>query len=602
MQAPRHVLQSVFGYDQFRPHQEEVIEHVAGGGNALLVMPTGGGKSLCYQIPALLREGTALVVSPLIALMQDQVAALRQRGVRAAFLNASLGAEEKRDVRPRLRAGQLDLLYVAPERLVTDRFRHVLEEVPLALVAIDEVHCMSQWGHDFRPDYLELARLRDWFPHVPCIGATATADAETQRDLLRLLRFDRESLHVAGFDRPNICYRVALKRKAKKQLLRFIESEHAGEAGIVYCLSRKRVEQVATWLSDKGHEALPYHAGLSGAERERHQARFLREDGLIIVATVAFGMGIDKPDVRFVAHLDLPKNLEAYYQETGRAGRDSAPADAWMVYRYSDVVRLQKLMASGDGARTEHAWKLQRKLTALLGYCETTACRRQVLLRYFGDKHPGTCGNCDTCLHPVETWDATVPAQKLLSCVARTGQRFGAGHVTDVLLGRDTEKIRRFGHDRLSTYGIGEELNKRGWKSAVRQLVAADLLQVDVGGYGALQLTEACQPVLRGEQPVRLRKDPRPAPAKKQQRAPAAEEALPDTPEARALFETLREKRLALARQQDVPPYVVFHDRTLRAMVQQRPATLDAFSRLPGVGAVKKDRYGPAFLDVMAQG
>ncbi len=598
MKAPRHVLQSVFGYDRFRPSQREIIERVVDGQNALVVMPTGGGKSLCYQLPAMIRPGTGVVVSPLIALMQDQVEALRQLGVRAAFLNSSLERAVQEAVRRRLRAGQLDLLYVAPERLMTERFRRLLGEIRIALFAIDEAHCMSQWGHDFRPDYLELAQIRQWFPQAPCIATTATADTETQQDLLGLLRFSEGSLFVTGFDRPNICYTVVLKRKAKEQLQRFIETEHLEEAGIVYCLSRKKVEKTAAWLRSHGHEALPYHAGLSARTRQQHQDRFLREDGRIIVATVAFGMGIDKPDVRFVAHLDLPKSMEAYYQETGRAGRDGLPADAWMAYRFSDVVRMRKLLASGN-AQESRIWTQRHKLNALLGYCETTACRRRVLLRYFGEAAPtqSGCGNCDTCLRPVETWDGTVAAQKVLSCVVRTGQRFGAGHVTDVLLGRDTKKIRRFGHDRVSTYGIGEELGKTGWKSVVRQLVARNLLRVDVGGYGALKLTESCRPVLRGEQQVALRKDPRPQ--RKTKKKKSAAEALPDTPGARALFEALRTRRTELARAQEVPPYVIFHDATLRAMVEHRPTTPAGFGRLSGVGEVKLERYGEAFLEVL---
>ncbi len=596
--APLHVLQRVYGYEAFRPGQGEIIERIINGKNALLVMPTGGGKSLCYQIPALVREGTGIVVSPLIALMQDQVAALRQIGVRAAFLNSSLGAAEKRDVRQRLRSGQLDLLYVAPERLMTERFLHLLKEVRPALFAIDEAHCMSQWGHDFRPDYLQIASLREWFPEAPCLAVTATADAETQRDVLQRLRFSQDDLFVTGFDRPNIRYAVVLKKKGNEQLRRFIEEEHPGEAGIVYCLSRKKVDKTARWLTGKGHTALPYHAGLSAADRHAHQDRFLREEGLIVVATVAFGMGIDKPDVRFVAHLDLPKSLEAYYQETGRAGRDGRPADAWMTYRYADVVRMRKIMEGGASGNADYEWTKRHKLNAMLGYCETTACRRKVLLNYFGQAAEERCGNCDTCLRPVETWDGTVAAQKLLSCVVRTGQRFGAGHVTDVLLGRDTEKIRRFGHDRVSTYGIGEELGKQGWKSVVRQLVAADLLKVDVGGYGALKLTDACAPVLRGEQEVELRKDPRPERSAKKEKRTAPDAGL-DSPEDQALFEDLREKRTELARAQEVPPYVIFHDATLKAMAAHRPTTLDAFERLSGVGAVKLERYGDAFLDVI---
>ena len=598
--APHDALQSVFGYDTFRARQEEIVRRLLEERHALVVMPTGSGKSLCYQLPAMIREGVGVVVSPLISLMQDQVAALRQLGVQAAFLNSSLSPRAKRRTRQEVRDGQIDLLYVAPERVMTERFQALLAETGVALFAIDEAHCLSQWGHDFRPDYLQVARLRELFPEVPCIAATATADEETRRDLLERLNFSHDDLFVAGFDRPEIRYAVTLKREPKKQLRRFIEKEHEGDAGIVYCLSRKKVEKTAAWLSNHGHEALPYHAGLSSKKRQQNQDRFLREDGLIIVATVAFGMGIDKPDVRFVAHLDLPRSLEAYYQETGRAGRDGEPADAWMAYRYADVVRLRKIMENGEHADSDYAWTKRHKLNAMLGYCETSACRRKVLLNYFGQEAPfgERCGNCDTCLSPVETWDATVAAQKLMSCIVRTGQRFGAGHVTDVLLGRDTAKIRRFGHDRLSTYDIGGELDKGGWKSVARQLVAADLLTVDVSGYGALQLTEASGPVLKGEQTVELRKDRRPEVTSKKKRT-APDDELPDTPGAEALFEALREKRTTLAREQEVPPYVIFPDKTLKAMVAHQPTDLDAFGQLSGVGEVKRERYGTTFLEVI---
>jgi len=602
--APEEALQAVFGFNRFRPHQEEIIDQVVAGQHALVVMPTGGGKSLCYQLPALLREGVGVVVSPLIALMQDQVDALRQLGVRAAFLNSSLDAEQRRTVRDDVRNGTLDLLYVAPERVTAPSFQRLLQQISPALFAIDEVHCMSQWGHDFRPDYLQMAQLRTLFPDVPFVAATATADTETQQDLLRLLQFDDEHLFVTGFDRPNIRYTVTRKQNGKQQLLQFVQQHHTGEAGIVYCRTRKKVDATAAMLSDNGIPAVPYHAGLSDEARHTHQARFLREDGLVVVATVAFGMGIDKPDVRFVAHLDLPKSLEAYYQETGRAGRDGQPANAWMAYRYGDVVQMRRLMARDQAPATEaaeaHQWKQHHKLNALLGYCESTACRRKVLLAYFGDPAaPDACGNCDTCLHPVETWDGTVAAQKVLSCVARTGQRFGAGHVTDVLLGRDTEKIRRYGHDALSTYDIGDELNKKGWRSVIRQLVAAELLAVDIGGYGALKLTEACAPVLNGTQSVELRKDRKHTESTTTGRRSSTAPDLPDTPEAHALFEQLRAKRTALATAQDVPPYVIFPDRTLIAMVRQRPHSRAQFATLHGVGAVKLERYADEFLPLL---
>jgi len=594
--APRYVLQSIFGYDDFRPHQEAIIQRVLDGRNALVVMPTGGGKSLCYQLPALVRSGTGVVISPLIALMKDQVEALRQLGIRAAYLNSSLSPAEQRDVERQLRAGVIDLLYVAPERVMTEPFLRLLDQIDPALFAIDEAHCISEWGHDFRPEYLQLSELRQRFPQVPCIAVTATADAPTRQAILERLHLAEDDRFVTGFDRPNIRYTVIPKRKPKRQLWQFLQREHPQGAGIVYCLSRKRVEQVAGWLSSKGREAVPYHAGLSDADRQRHQDRFLREESLIVVATVAFGMGIDKPDVRFVAHLDVPKSLEAYYQETGRAGRDGRPADAWMVYRLADIVRMRKILQGETETREEHQWTQHHKLNALFGYCETTDCRRKVLLNYFGESMEGDrCGNCDNCLHPVETWDGTVAAQKVLSCVFRTGQRFGAGHVTDVLRGRDTEKVQRFGHDAVSTYGIGTNRSKKEWRSVIRQLVAKGMLRVDVTGYGALQLTEACRPVLNGEQEVQFREDPTPATTNKK----AQRDDFSDAPADQALFEALRAQRSQLAREQDVPPYVIFHDATLRAMVEHRPQTLDAFRQLSGVGDVKLERYGTTFLEVI---
>ena len=594
---PRHVLQEVFGYEDFRPYQEAIIERVVDGGSGLVVMPTGGGKSLCYQIPALVRDGVGIVVSPLIALMKDQVEALQQLGIRAAYLNSSLTRAEQTDVKRQLRAGALDLLYVAPERLMMGSFLRQLDRTDLALIAIDEAHCISEWGHDFRPEYLQLAEVRDRFPQVPCLAVTATADAPTREAILERLQLPEDGLFVTGFDRPNIRYTVVPKRSAKQQLWHFLEQRHPDGAGIVYCLSRKRVEQTAQWLDDKGRTAIPYHAGLDDATRQQHQERFLREDGLIVVATVAFGMGIDKPDVRFVAHLDVPKSLEAYYQETGRAGRDGEPADAWMTYRLSDVVRLRKIMQS-EGERAEHEWAQHHKLSALFGYCETVDCRRKVLLNYFGEQMDGEqCGNCDNCLNPVETWDGTVAAQKVLSCVARTEQRFGASYITNVLRGADTKKIRRFGHDQLSTYGIGAERSKKEWRSVIRQLVAKGLLRVDVSGYGALQLTEACAPVLRGEQAVEFRRDP--APKTTSTTKKASRDDFAGSPADQALYEALRQRRTELARDQEVPPYVIFHDATLRAMAEHRPTTPAAFGQISGVGAVKLERYGEAFMDVI---
>ena len=597
MQQPLDVLQQVYGYEAFRPRQAAIIDRVLAGEDTLLIMPTGGGKSLCYQIPAILRKGVGLVVSPLIALMQDQVDALRQLGVRAAFLNSSLGKRAQRAVEQQLRAGELDLLYVAPERLMTPAFLAMLEEIDLALLAIDEAHCISQWGHDFRPEYLQLAEVRQRFPDIPCLAVTATADAPTQREILKRLRLPEEGLIVTGFDRPNIFYAVILKKSPKQQLLRFLEEEHDGDAGIVYCLSRKKVEETAQWLSDHGREALPYHAGLSAKIRQANQDRFLREEGLVIVATVAFGMGIDKPNVRFVAHLDLPKSLEAYYQETGRAGRDGLPANAWMTYSLADVVALRNIL-DGSYANEQHKWVERHKLDAMFGYCEAIACRRKILLNYFGEDAPEQCGACDNCVRPVETWDGTVAAQKVLSCIVRTGQRFGTAHIIDVLVGKDTDKVRRFRHERLPTFGVGTELSATEWRSVLRQLVAADYVRVDVDGYGGLRLNETSGPVLKGEQPVRFRKDPKPE-RKKKKRANKATASLPSTPEARELFETLRTLRLDLAREQGVPPYVIFHDGTLAAMVEHRPQTLDAFAQLSGVGQTKLERYGEAFLEAL---
>ena len=600
----RAVLREVWGYHDFRGAQADIIEHVTDGGDALVLMPTGGGKSLCYQVPALLRDGVAVVVSPLIALMQDQVDALRQQGVRAAFLNSSLDQAQRRDVEEDLRDGRLDLLYVAPERLVGAGFLDRLDSVPLALFAIDEAHCVSQWGHDFRPEYTALDVLAERFPAVPRIALTATADVVTRREMAEKLRLENARRFVSSFDRPNIRYTVVDKENARSQFLRFYRERHEGDAGIVYCMSRKSVDGTAAWLARQGVDAVPYHAGLAPEIRKRHQARFLREDGVVVVATIAFGMGIDKPDVRFVAHLDLPKSLEGYYQETGRAGRDGAPADAFMTYGLQDVVQVRRLLASGEGGE-DHKRVERSRLEALLGYCETPACRRRVLLGYFGERSEEPCGNCDMCLEPVRTFDGTVAAQKLLSTVVRTGQRFGAGHLTDVLLGKRTKRVVALGHDDVSTFGIGTEHGEKGWRSVTRQLVAGGQLITDPDGYGSLRIGPSATAVLRGEERVELREDRTPAGASGRTRSgggAARRRSVDELPEAvRSRFEALREVRSSLAREANVPPYVVFHDATLRTMAEVVPTSRDALAAVQGVGATKLDRYGDAFLAALRE-
>jgi len=598
--SPQDILRSFFGYDSFLEHQEEIIRHLVAGNDALVLMPTGGGKSICYQIPAMLKNGVGVVISPLIALMQNQVDALRQLNINAAFLNSSLPPESARDVEKRMVSGDLDLLYVAPERLLTDHFMQLLNHTQVALFAIDEAHCVSQWGHDFRPEYLQLSILSDRFPEVPRIALTATADSVTRKEILKKLRIETAAQYISSFDRPNICFRVELKQNGKKQLLDFLNNEHPEDAGIVYCLTRKKVEATAAWLSANGYKALPYHAGLDQNVRLKHQRRFLREEGVIIVATIAFGMGIDKPDVRFVAHLDLPKSLEAYYQETGRAGRDGQKADAWMIYSLADVIAVRVLLDSSEG--NEQFKRIQhRKLETFLGYCETAKCRRQVLLNYFGEELPEACGNCDTCHGEIETWDGTIAAQKALSCVYRTGQRFGAEYLSNVLRGSDNERIQRFGHDKISTFGIGADLSKKEWKSIFRQLIAAGLLFVDLESKGGFKLTDKSRPVLKGDHKVQLRKDPAPIKAKKPRRPPAihaieiADEASID------LWEKLRALRLELAKQQGIPPYIVFHDRTLRELVAVLPRSLEKMRSISGIGDHKLDLYGEQFLDLILE-
>ena len=602
MTSARQLLHDIFGYPAFRGAQEAIVEHVASGGDALVLMPTGGGKSLCYQIPSLLRDGVGMVVSPLIALMQDQVDTLTQLGVQAAFLNSSLDADAARDVTQRLLRGDLKILYVAPERLLMPSFLGLLEQVQehvgLGLFAIDEAHCVSQWGHDFRPEYRQLTVLHERFPGVPRIALTATADAPTRGEIVERLALEDAQQFVSSFDRPNIKYRVAQKANARSQLEAFLESEHPNDAGIVYCLSRRKVEETAEWLQARGWAALPYHAGLDVETRQANQTRFLREEGIIMVATVAFGMGIDKPNVRFVAHLDLPKSMEGYYQETGRAGRDGLPADAWMVYGLGDVASMRQML-DGTDAPEERKRLERQKLDALLGFCESTACRHQTILRYFGEEHPGDCGQCDNCLNPVDTWNGTQAAQMALSCVYRTGQRFGVVHLIEVLLGKQTEKVEQFRHHLLSVFGIGKGLTQAQWSSVFRQLVAGGFLETDMEAYGGLRLTEAARPVLRGEQEIWLRQDPEPQRrVSKAERASRAKEAFAgaqDDP----LWLALKAKRLELARDQGVPPYVIFHDSTLLEILNQKPQTLDDLVRISGVGQAKLAKYGDDFLKVL---
>lgn len=592
------ILRRVYGHAAFRGPQAAIIDHVTAGGDALVLMPTGGGKSVCYQIPAMLREGVGIIVSPLIALMQDQVAALQQMGVAAACLNSSLSLDEMRVIEGQMRRGELKLLYVAPERLLTPFFLNLLRQVKIALFAIDEAHCVSQWGHDFRPEYIQLSALHEQFPDVPRIALTATADRETRAEIRERLALEAAEIYLTSFDRPNIRYKVVERNDAKKQLLTLIEAEQKGEAGIVYCQSRKRVEEVASWLQARGVTALPYHAGMEQKARAQNQQRFINEDGIVMVATIAFGMGIDKPDVRFVAHLDLPSSIEAYYQETGRAGRDGAPAEAWLAFGLQDVVLLRRRIEDSDLTEQRKVVS-RRKLDALLAFCEATECRRMALLRYLGeDSQP--CGNCDICLEPGETWDATLPAQKLLSACWRTGQRFGIAHVIDVLRGEGTEKVLRFGHQQLPVFGIGDDLDANAWKSLARQLLSLGYLFVQNDEFNTLGVAESARPILKGETKLMLRR-PTIAVSRRDRRkrdpllaAAASGDADPK------LFDALRARRRDLASAQNVPPYVIFHDATLREIAQRKPATLHDFLAIPGIGERKLKRYGADFLEVLA--
>jgi len=591
-QAQR-ILKDVFGYDAFRGNQGAIIERVGSGGDALVLMPTGGGKSLCYQVPALLREGLAVVVSPLIALMDDQVATLDELGVSAVALNSTLSADEQREIAERIRRNEIKMLYLAPERLVQPRMLAFLQRLDIALFAIDEAHCVSQWGHDFRPEYMQLGQLAELFPGVPRIALTATADKRTREEIVQRLHLENAERFLSSFDRPNIFYRIVPKEQPRKQLLGFL-AERRGDAGIVYCMSRKKVDDLAAFLSEQGFPALPYHAGLPNELRAYHQKRFLNEEGLIMVATIAFGMGIDKPNVRFVAHLDLPKSLEAYYQETGRAGRDGLPADAWMAYGLQDVIFLKQMLNNSEGDE-RHKRVEQHKLDAMLALCEETRCRRQTLLAYFDEELPNPCGHCDNCVDGVQTWNATEPARQALSAIYRSGQRYGVGHLVDILLGRDNDKVRGLGHQHLSVFGMGKALAEAEWRSLFRQLVARGLADVDLDGFGGLRLSDSCRPLLRGEVSLELRRDltskaPKPA-------ASAASQLVRS--EERETWEALRTLRRKLAEEHGVPPYVIFPDATLLEMLRSQPASLSDMATISGVGARKLERYGQAFLEVL---
>ena len=595
-----HLLQTVFGYPAFRSQQGHIVEHVVHGGDALVLMPTGGGKSLCYQIPALIRHGVGIVVSPLIALMQDQVDALAEVGVRAAFLNSTQSFDEILAVEKQMRDGELDLVYIAPERLLTQRCLELLEIVDIALFAIDEAHCVSQWGHDFRPEYIRLSILHERFPQVPRIALTATADQQTRDEIIHRLQLENALQFVSSFDRPNIRYQIVEKANRRKQLLDFIQAQHAGDAGIVYCLSRKKVEETAEFLNENGITALPYHAGMDMTERSRNQARFLREDGIVMCATIAFGMGIDKPDVRFVAHLDLPKSVEGYYQETGRAGRDGASANAWMAYGLQDVVQQRRMI---DESEANDTYKRVQgaKLDAMLSLCETLNCRRVQLLDYFGQRSE-PCGNCDTCLSPPTSFDGTIAAQKILSTIYRVDQRFAAGHIVDILRGIDTERVQQWRHEQLSTFGIGSDKSEAEWRAILRQLIALGLIAVDYENYSALKLTEASRAVLRGETKVQLRQYKKAEKALKHKRQSAKDYAETELgAEEQALFDKLRWWRVETARTHNVPAYVIFPDATLREIARNAPQTLTALRAISGVGDKKLDSYGTEILQLIAE-
>ncbi len=592
-QQAQALLSKYFGYDDFRHHQADIIDAINAGEDALVLMPTGGGKSLCYQIPSLIRDGVGIIISPLIALMQDQVDSLRELGIRGAFINSSQDYQTRCGIEQDLQQGKLDLLYIAPERLFKYETLNLLGRCQIALFAIDEAHCVSQWGHDFRPEYRQLNLLAEQFPGVPRIALTATADQRTRQEIVEQLSLQNAQQFVHSFDRPNITYTIAEGSQSKQKLLQFIDQNHAGDAGIVYCLSRKKVDDIANWLVEQGRDALPYHAGLSNDVRARNQARFLKEDSVIIVATIAFGMGIDKPDVRFVAHLNLPKSIEAYYQETGRAGRDGEPANAWMAYQLNDVITLSQMLQSGDGSE-QYKRVTQQKLSAMLALCEMTDCRRQALLAYFGETDAKACGNCDNCLTPPQTWDGSEAAQKALSCVYRTGQRFGVTYLIEVLCGNENERILANGHQQLSTFGIGKDLGKTVWRSLFRQLIARGYLLVDLEGFGSIRLAEKCRAVLKGEQSIQFRKSNPSAKAKSKSSKQSAIANLRAADQ--TLFEALKQLRMQIAKAQNVPPYFIFSDKTLIEMSAARPADTHQFGQISGVGAKKLERYGEDFL------
>lgn len=594
--TPVEILNGYFGFESFKELQEDIIETLISGQDGFVLMPTGSGKSLCYQIPAMLRPGIGVVISPLIALMQDQVSALEQVGVRACFINSTLARFEIQEIEKKLIANEMDLLYVAPERLFMQRFLDHLKKVKISLFAIDEAHCVSQWGHDFRPEYMQLNILPEMFPDVPRVALTATADTVTSKDILSKLHLKAARQFVSSFDRPNIKYSVAIKNSPKAQLIRFLKLEHPGESGIVYCLTRKKVDATAKWLSEKGFNALPYHAGMHASDRMKHQRLFQDQEDVIIVATVAFGMGIDKPNVRFVAHLDMPKNIESYYQETGRAGRDGEDSSAWMAYDLSDIVTIGKILENSEGDEAFKRIQFQR-LQTMIGYCETAGCRRQVLLNYFDEPYDKECGNCDNCIEKVEKWDGTIAAQKAMSCTYRTGERFGVAYITDVLLGAETERIKNFRHDMVSTFGIGKELSRQEWKSVFRQIIAAGYVAVDMGGYGGLSLTQKGRAILKSNDKIYLRKDL--VLSKKSSRKGKKNKILApaDVVYPEPLFEALKRLRMEISKEESVPPYVIFHDKTLKEMASTRPLAVSDLSELYGIGEIKLEKYGQRFVE-----